>query len=192
MITILSGSPRKNSITSRVAKAIQQQIVSENQDMKVEMIDFADYDIPNFNQDSIRKDDLTDWQAHLINSLASSKLVFFLTPEYNWMPSAEALQMIHVLGSSSFKEIWDNKVFATCGTSSGRGGRMPAIQLSNTINKVIQVFNFESMVSAKMFESQFTDKALDTNGYSLGNTEYDKGLKAFIDYSLKISERWHR
>ncbi|MDP2174559.1 MAG: NAD(P)H-dependent oxidoreductase [Bacteroidota bacterium] len=192
MITILSGSPRKNSITSRVAKAIQQQILSENHDMKVEMIDFADYDIPNFNQEGIKKDALTIWQSHLINSLAASKLVFFLTPEYNWMPSAEALQMIHVLGSNSFKEIWDNKVFATCGTSTGRGGRMPAIQLSNTINKVIHVFNFESMVSAKMFESQFTDKALDANGNSIGNSEYDKGLKAFVDYSLNISERWHR
>jgi hypothetical protein len=53
------------------------------------------------------------------------------------------------------------------------------------------VFNFESFVSAKMFESQFTDKALDENGLSLGNEEYNKGLQSFIDYNLKVTERWH-
>jgi hypothetical protein len=68
---------------------------------------------------------------------------------------------------------------------------MPAVQLSNTINKVLNVFNFESFVSAKMFESQFTDKALDENGLSMGNEEYNKGLQSFIDYNLKVTERWH-
>ncbi len=191
MISILSGSPRTNSNTLRVAKAIKNYISQHHPNEQVEIIDFANYDLPNFDQNPLNKEQLTNWQTHLIESLSSSKLVFFLTPEYNWMPSAESLQMIHILGSPTYKEIWDNKVFATCGTSSGRGGRMPAIQLSNTINKVLNVFNFESIVSAKMFESQFTDKALDHDGNSLNNLEFMKGLEGFVSYNLKISKRWH-
>jgi chromate reductase len=191
MVTILSGSPRKNSNTLRVAKAIKEHFKQVNPQKPCEIIDFYEYDVPNYNQTPVDVNQLSPWQQKVVDAMSNSQLVFVLTPEYNWMPSAEMLQFIHVFGAPKYKAIWENKVFATCGTSSGRGGRMPAVQLSNTINKVLNVFNFESFVSAKMFESQFTDKALDENGLSLGNEEYNKGLQSFIDYNLKVTERWH-
>jgi chromate reductase len=190
MITILSGSPRKNSNTLRVAKAIQKHIQSLNNEETAHVIDFNEFDIPSMNAGRVDPNNLTEFQANLFNSCKESDLIFVLTPEYNWFPSAEIIQMVHTMAAPAFKDMWNNKVFVTCGTSNGRGGRMPAVQLSYTINKILNVFNCESMVSPKIFESQFTDKALDENGLSLGNAEYMAGLEAFVAFNLKLKNRW--
>jgi chromate reductase len=188
MITILSGSPRKNSNTLRVARAIQHLAKHSGEEIRV--IDFNGFDIPSANVGSVNKDALSEWQKSLYESCRDSEMVFILTPEYNWFPSAEIVHMIHSMAATQFRDMWDNKVFATCGTSSGRGGRMPAVQLSYTLNKILNVFNCESVVSPKIFESQFTSQVLDEEGKSLGNEEYMKGLKAFVDFNLKLKKRW--
>ena len=190
MITILSGSPRKNSNTLRVATAIKNHILEHNNDEIVHVIDFNQFDIPSMNAGRVDPNNLSPFQANLFNSSKESDLIFILTPEYNWFPSAEIIQMVHTMAAPAFKDMWNNKVFATCGISNGRGGRMPAVQLSYTVNKILNVFNCESMVSPKIFESQFTDKVLDENGLSLGNNEYMAGLQAFIDFNLKLKNRW--
>ncbi len=185
-VTILSGSARQFSTTIRLANAINNRF-NENE---VQLIDFYKYDIPNFNQNGIDFNNLTDFQKNLYNSMSSSKLIFILTPEYNWMPSAEIIQFVNQMTSKEYNDMWNNKVFAFAGVSSGRGGRIPAIQLSNMVNKILNVFNYESMVSAKIFESQFTLEALSAEGESLGNTQFDKGLDDFINYSIKMAERF--
>lgn len=190
MITILSGSSRKNSNTLRVAKAIQNQLL--NKQIGSNIIDFHGYDIPNFNQENINNNELSDWMSNVNKTMSNSDLIFVLSPEYNWLPSAEMIQFINQTTSSHFGTMWENKTFAIVGTSNGRGGRLPAIHLSNAINKIISVFNYHSIVSAKIFESQFTPAALDENGNSIGNHEYDKGLLHFIDYSLSISQRFSK
>lgn len=191
MITILSGSPRKNSNTLKLAKAIRHILQEQEPNEEVNIIDYSGFDIPSASQGTVDPNNLSQWQSELYEYTSKARVVFVLTPEYNWFPSAEIIQTIHVMASRHFQSMWDNKIFATAGVSNGRGGRMPAVQLSYAINKIINVFNFESLVGAKMFESQFTDKALDENGQSLGNVEFMNGLKAFVDFNMKLSARWH-
>src|SRR5690606_7319636 len=126
MITILSGSPRKNSITSRVAKAIQLYVQSVDPQIEVHIIDFYGFDIPGMNQGDMDPHHLSPWQQNLFDKATASELIFVLSPEYNWFPSAEIIQMIHQMTSRAYQTMWNNKVFATCGVSNGRGGRMPA------------------------------------------------------------------
>jgi chromate reductase len=187
MIAILSGSARKNSNTMRVAKAIKHNIHETSPDENVHIVDFNGYDIPSINNGSMNPNALSPWQSELFNAMREASMIFVLTPEYNWFPSAEIIQMIHTFGDTPYASAWQDKVFVTCGVSNGRGGRMPAVQLGYAINKIINVFNFESVVSAKMFESQFTQKVLDEHGHSIGNEEYDKGMKAFVNYNLKLN-----
>ncbi len=192
MITILSGSPRKNSNTLKVAKAIKNNLLKIDANLDIKLIDFNGYDIPSMNVGFVDAENLTMWQKSLVESVSNSNLVFVLSPEYNWFPSAEIIQTIHTFGGPKFSKMWNEKVFAVAGVSNGRGGRMPAVQLSYLINKVINVFNFESIVSAKMFESQFTQDVLDEEGNSKGNEMYDKGLIAFVEYSKKTADKWHK
>jgi chromate reductase len=190
MITIISGSARPGSNTLRVAKAIKR-IIEEKTGMKSSVIDFAPYDIPFYNGQDLQPGQLSAFQQDVADAMSRSGLIFLLSPEYNWFPSAEIINLIHRFGTNSFKNLWEDKVFATCGVSSGRGGRMPAVQLGYVVNKLLNVMNLHSVVSPKMFESQFTTKALNESGESLGNTEYDKGLEQFVDYNLTLFRKTH-
>ena len=188
-IAIISGSPRQNSNTLRVAKAISLLSPCGETDEKF-LIDFAGYDLPFLNQGNLEPGKLSPFQESLVNAINRSQLIYILTPEYNWFPSAELVNMIHQLANKNFKYLFEDKVFALAGISSGRGGRMPAVQLSYVFNKLINVFSSHSIVSGKIFESQFTPKVLNEEGQSLGNNEYDKGLMDFIQYSSRIGEKW--
>jgi chromate reductase len=190
MITIISGSSRPGSNTLRVAKAIKR-IIEEKTGLKSAVIDFAPYDIPFYNGQDLQPAQLSPFQQEVSSAMSHASLIFLLSPEYNWFPSAEMINLIHRFGTPSFKNCWQDKVFATCGVSTGRGGRMPAVQMSYVVNKLLNVMNLHSVVSPKMFESQFTTKALDESGQSLGNAEFDKGLEQFVDYNLTLWKKIH-
>lgn len=183
-IGIISGSSRKGNNTLRVAKAI----FNEFQD--AEIIDFQDYDIPVFSGEGLKEGDESVFQKGLIRVMDASDLLFILTPEYNWFPSAEVVNMIHTLGNNTYKHLFDNKVIVTVGVSAGRGGRMPAVQLGYVLNKVISFFNLNSVVSPKNFEAQEIFSTTDANGVLLENEVYNKGFLSFLDYSLKLAQRW--
>jgi len=183
--TILSGSSRPGNNTIRLAYAIAAQIPD------AEIVDFKEYDIPFPNKGEVKTETLTDFQYKLLKALDDSHLVFILTPEYNWFPSAELVNMVHQLANDEHMHVFNNKVFAFAGVSSGGGGRLPIIQLSYMFDKILNVFNMDSMTSPKKFEAKFINKVLDAKGVSMGNPEFDKGLNDFVKYSFKVADRWH-
>ncbi len=137
------------------------------------------------------ENNLTPFQQHLKDSMAAASLIFIISPEYNWMPSAELINFIHQMTDRPYEKMWSNKVFAIAGSSNGRGGKFPTVQLTYVLNKINSVMHYDSIVVPRVFESQFTQKALDENGQSLGNEEYDKGLNLFVDVALKTAKRWN-
>jgi|GEM_PF-220986 len=190
MIGILCGSSRTNSNTARVGKAIKRLLIEKRiESTRIYMPNFEDYDIPFSNGGTLKPRQLSTFSESVHNCLANSKLIFILSPEYNWFPTPEIINLINQFGKREFAECWEGKVFATCGISSGRGGRIPAIQLGYMLNKLINVMNFNSIVSAKNFESQFTPKALEQDGNSQGNAEYDAGLDNFVQYNLNLMRK---
>jgi chromate reductase len=185
-IVIISGSPRKNSNTLRVANAIAKS--KELQQHNTSIIDFHLSDIPFANHGEINTENLTPFQEKLLTDWKNSKLVIILSPEYNWFPSAEIINMIHRFGEPRFKYLFDEKIFALGAVSSGRGGRIPAIQLSYVISKLVNYMDCVSIVSSKILETQFATQVLDDKGNSLGNSMYDKGMEKFITYNIKLAE----
>lgn len=189
-ITILSGSPRNPSNTIRVAKAIEKELVK--QDYETSLINFKDYDLPNLNQQDIDLDNLSSFQQDLIDNMRKPGLVFICTPEYNWLPSSELINMINQLAGGKTLNMFDNKVFAIAGISAGRGGRYPAIILSSALNKIIGYFGLKSFVSGKIFEAQFVPKVITLEGDLLDNHEFNKGFMEFVQYSVEITKNWNR
>ncbi|MBI1223559.1 MAG: NADPH-dependent oxidoreductase [Bacteroidetes bacterium] len=186
--TILSGSSRKNSTTLLVAKAIRR-VLHESGETEIELVDFEDYDIPFFNQD-IDVNHLSAFQQRLMHSMSAADSIILVTPEYNWFPSAEIVHLVHRMADTEYSSMWDNKVFSFVGVSTGRGGRMPTVQMGYVVDKIINVMNFDSVTNPKSFEVQFAKKVLDAEGNSLGNHEFDQGLRSFVDYHNKLSKRW--
>lgn len=188
-ISIISASPRKSSSSLRVAKRIKQLLEHQNY-QPVGFCDFEDYDLPWVGQGEIDKNHLTDFQKRLISTWAEGDLVFFTIPEYNWNTSPQLINAIHQLGNEDFAYLFDNKVFALCGVSSGRGGRMPALQMTTLLNKIISFTHRYAFVSPKIYESHETSKNVDENGNSLGNAIYDKTLEQFVNYSLEMASKF--
>ncbi|HEX9957491.1 MAG TPA: NADPH-dependent oxidoreductase, partial [Fibrella sp.] len=97
----------------------------------------------------------------------------------------------HSLGGPAFKYLFENKVFAMAGSSNGRGGRQPALDMTTVLNKVISFTNSYSVISPKLYESHETDKNVDAEGHFIGHEVYDRTVRAFVDYSLTVAQRWH-
>lgn len=183
-VAVISGSARTGNNTLRVGLAIQKQL--ENCDV----VDFQGYDLPNFAEGWVNPASETPFQQHLIKTINDADLVIVLTPEYNWFPSAEIINTIHQLAGATYKHIFDNTVVATVGVSTGRGGRMPAVQLGYVFNKIFNVFDLNSITSPRTFEAQEVTKCIDADGNLLENTMFNDGFKSFLEYSVKVAKRW--
>jgi chromate reductase len=188
-ICIISGSARANNNTIRVGYALQRLLKNEHQ---VTVIDFQQYDIPLINQAQITLDNLSSFQKKLVDGMNSAQIIFLISPEYNYTTTPEILNMLHRLGDRNFKHLFDEKVFALVGVSTGKGGKTPALHLTTILNKIISYLHLSSFVSAKIFESHFTKEVLDESGNSLGNKEYDNGMNDFLNFTLKMANRWFK
>jgi chromate reductase len=178
---IISGSARSNNNTLRLAKALNGLI------SKSEIVDYQNYDLPNFNQlDNYSK---TDFHQELEEKMACSDHIIILSPEYNWFPTAELIQTIHLLATPANKVLFDGKLFSCAGVSSGRGGRLPAIYMSQMLDKIFQVFNFLSFTNPNKFEAQFVTKCIDEKGILLDNEEFNIGLKNFVTFAEHLSKK---
>lgn len=189
-IALISGSARANNNTIRVGKALQRRMQESGHE--VSLIDFQQYDIPLINQGPVGAELFTPFQQGLADAMLYAQIIIIITPEYNWSTTPEILNFLHRFGDRSFKTLFENKVFATVGVSTGRGGKIPALHLNAILSKIISFLDLMSVVSAKIFESHFTKEVLDENGLSLGNEVYDAGLNDFIDYTVRIAEKWNR
>ena len=188
-IAIIATSPRKNSNSLRFSKYLQK-VLQTSDIQNTTIVDFHHFDIPSVGRGIINKEDLTDFQRELLTAWEKADLVFFVTPEYNFTVNGDLLNALHQLGSKDFAHLFHDKVFALAGVSAGRGGKTPCLELTTVINKIINFSNQYSVVSPRIFESHETHKNLDENADSVGNKIYEDGVKAFLDYSLEVTNRW--
>lgn len=185
-IAIISGSARENNNTIRVAKAIKRL----HHEHEVQVVDFAAYDIPWINQASLIPEQLSDFQQKLVNTMDNASIIYIITPEYNWSTTPEILNWLHRFGDKNWKHLFNEKVFALVGVSTGKGGKAPVLHLVGILHKIISFLNLDSVISPKIFESHYTKQVLDEEGNSTGNVEYDNGLQTFTDYTLRVAKRW--
>jgi chromate reductase len=187
-ILILSTSPNKAGNTLKLGKAIKSILATTPH--TASLIDFSESDIPLPNQGNFDLNEPTPFQSRLIEEMQAAKLIFLFTPEYNWMPSPEALNFINRFASGATLPLFEKKVFALAGVSAGRGGRMPAVQMAMALNKIIGFFGLFSVVSGKIFEAQEVPKVISDEGELLQNEAFNKGIHAFVDYHLQFCEQW--
>lgn len=177
MICILSGSARINSNTLKVSKALAKLCDKHGQKSKI--IDFAGYDVPNYNQ-HFDPENLSAWQNNAAEAMASASHIVWVSPEYNWMPTAEVMQFINRFANKKLLKLWDQKVFATVGLSSGIGGRVPAVTMKSVLDKVIDFLEVQSRTIAAIQEVHFVPQVMDEEGELLGNEFFNKSFEDFV------------
>ncbi|MCO4819168.1 MAG: NAD(P)H-dependent oxidoreductase [Bacteroidetes bacterium] len=187
-VVILSGTSRKGNNTIRVAKAIDTLHKSLNHESTI--VDFRSYDLPFFNGEPVDDAKPTPFRENLLNAWAEADLVYILSPEYNWLISPELANMANHYSGGAHKALYDNKVFAFVGVSSGIGGRLPTMQLSSVFEKLIFYLGGQAVCSPNKFESHYTPSELDENGQFIKESGYATRLKSFVEYSARLCNRF--
>jgi chromate reductase len=188
-VTIISTSPRKESNSLKVAH-FMKGLMEKQDGVNVSLLDFEDADIPMVGRGSLSLESMTPFQKELIGKWDSADLVLFVVPEYNWITGGELINAFHQLGNKRFAHLFDNRAFAFAGVSSGKGGRLPGIEMTTLVNKIISVLNGHSIVLPKIFESQYTQEALNSKGESKGDASYERAAGDFVSFIVKMGRRW--
>ena len=184
----MSGSSRDGNITIRLSRATKKILLEKGHD--VNLVDFCDYDIPFFNGGYLNRANASKFQEKVYSGMSQADVIIIYSPEYNWFPSAEIINLINQTASERNSDLYNEKVFVFGGVSSGRGGKLPAIQLSSVVGKVINFLNLSSLVSPKIFESSFTQININEGGTLQADDIYNQEFEKFVNYSIKIGERW--
>lgn len=187
-VCIISGSARSDNNTIRVARAIRQLCNAH----EAAIVDFRQYDIPLVAHGGIDREALSPFQQQLCNAMIAADIIYIITPEYNWSTTPEILNWLHRFGDKDYKPLFDHKVFALAGVSTGKGGKAPVLHLTGVLNKIIGFLGLQSFVSPGVFESHYTKEVLDEEGRLSGNAEYEKGLLHFVRYTHEMTVRWKR
>jgi chromate reductase len=181
---VIAGASRKGSNTWKVSQAIGKTFINLNVETHIQS--FEEYDIPFFNKGFLNKAALSPFQEELIRHWAESDLIVLVTPEYNWLPSAELINMFNHLGSDNHKELFTDKVFAFSGVSTGTGGRLPAVQLSTMVQKIIGFLNLSSVCSPHIFEAQQAASSLTDQGNRNHNEVFNQSLDRFVRNNVDL------
>jgi len=191
-ISIICTSPREGSQTLRFGQYLKSIFENQDAENKISIIDFEDFDIPAIGKGKVDPNNLSDYQSKLIQIWAKSDLIVFCSPEYNWTTNGEVFIMFDQLGSKNFEYLFENKVFAFAGVSSGRGGKIAALDVSKVVNKLVSFQNKLSIVSPKIYESHETGKNILEDFKSSGNIVFEAGVLNFVQYSLALTNKWIR
>ncbi len=175
-ISIVSGSPRKDSITFRVALFLKK-ILEVKTNHNINIFDVRDYNIPMLLQSvitSVEKapEDLKD----LAEKMFSSDAYILLTPEYNGSYTP------------ALKNLFDHfpkqlhKTFGIVSASPGAMGGMRATQqLQLLINALFGIG------SPYMLVTPFVDKKFDERG-NLLDAAFQASIDTFIHEFLWLAE----
>jgi chromate reductase len=186
---ILSGSSRKNSNSLLVANYLTKQN-SHSSDIHFSVVDLAEEQIPNVGRGSIDPENLSDFQKNLIEKWHNAALVIITAPEYNWSTNAELINLAHQLGTKNHAYLFNNKVFAFVGVSTGRGGRQSALEQMMIFNKIISFTNNQSVVCPKLWESHETHLNINKESLQSENKVYADSAQNFMDYAITMTKRW--
>jgi chromate reductase, NAD(P)H dehydrogenase (quinone) len=187
-VLLISTSPRAASNSLKTSVALAHGFTALNHD--AEVVSLENCDVPMVGRGSINPDQLTDFQQVLTEAWANADTVIFAVPEYNWTNGGEFVNLLHQLGGKAFAHLFHQKCFAFVGISAGRGGRLPALDGTVLLNKIISFTGGVSITSPKILEAHEVPKNLDADGNSLGNPIFDQAMADFVAYTAKVGQRW--
>lgn len=175
-ITIIAASPRKNSLTFRVALFLEK-LLQEKTDHTIEIIDVREYHVPYMLQEVISSvEKAPDDLKPLAKKMFATNAFIFVTPEYNGSYTP------------ALKNLFDHfpkqlhKTFGIVTASPGAMGGMRATQqLQLLINALFGI------ASPYMLVTPFVDKKFDAEGNLLDGS-FQNMIDTFVHEFLWLAE----
>ncbi len=133
MITIISGTNRKESSTSIFAKHCYEYIKSVTEE-KVCLIDLIDVSADIYNENMYSSDGQSEGSRILQDEkLIPSTKFLFIFPEYNGSYPGALKVFIDACSIRQLKETWSGKKAGLIGIASGRAGNLRGLDQFATV-----------------------------------------------------------
>jgi chromate reductase, NAD(P)H dehydrogenase (quinone) len=175
-IEIISGSPRENSITNRVAIHLKN-IIQERTDHKVDIIDVREREFPLLQSVFSSVESTPDPYKEIAHKMLNADAFILLTPEYNGSYPAALKNLLDHFPKQH------HKVFAIATASTGMlGGVRAALQLQELIYALFGIGSPYMLVTPQV------DKKFDEEG-NLLDGNFKKSIDVFINEFIWLAER---
>jgi chromate reductase, NAD(P)H dehydrogenase (quinone) len=175
-IEIISGSPRGNSITNRVALHLKNQI-REKTDHEVDIIDVRENELPLLQAVFTSVESTPEPYKEVTERMLNANAFILLTPEYNGSYSAPLKNLLDHFPKQH------HKVFAIATASTGMlGGIRAALQLQELIYALFGIGSPYMLVTPQV------DKKFDEEG-NLLDPNFKKSIDIFINEFIWLAEK---
>lgn len=175
-IEIISGSPRGNSMTNRVALHLKQLII-EKTEHEVGIIDVRENELPLLQSVFTSVEFAPEPFKEVTGRMLGASAFILLTPEYNGSYSAALKNLLDHFPKQH------HKVFAIATASTGMlGGIRAAMQLQELI------FALFGIGSPYMLVTPQVDKKFDEEGHLL-DPGFRKSIELFINEFIWLAEK---
>lgn len=175
-IEIISGSPRKNSVTRRVAVALEK-IFKEKTEHETGLIDLREHDLPSLQTVFTSIENTPEQYKELAERIFNADAFILVSPEYNGSFSPAMKNLL-----DHFPKQY-RKVFGIATASPGAmGGIRAAMQLQQL------VFALFGIGSPHMLVVPAVDKKFDEEGKLL-DAYFEKTINSFVNEFLWVAEK---
>jgi len=175
-IEIISGSPRGNSITNRVALHLKNQI-QEKTEYEVGIIDVRENEMPLLQAVFTSVESTPEPFKEIAEKMLNADAFILLTPEYNGSYSAPLKNLVDHFPKQH------HKVFAIATASTGMlGGIRAALQLQELIYALFGIGSPYMLVTPQV------DKKFDEDG-NLLDPSFKKSIDLFIKEFIWLAEK---
>ncbi|MBP6686343.1 MAG: NAD(P)H-dependent oxidoreductase [Lacibacter sp.] len=177
-IEIISGSPRENSITHRVAMFLKKHL-SEKTAHTVDIIDVKEWDLPMLQNVFVSVDATPEEFKPLSKKMFGAHAFILVTPEYNGSYTPAMKNVLDHYPKQS------RKAFGIVTASPGvMGGIRATQQMQLLINALFGI------ASPNMLVVGGVDKKFDEDG-NLLDEAYQKNIDVFVREFLWLAESLH-
>jgi NAD(P)H-dependent FMN reductase len=174
-IEIISGSPRPNSVTHRVALHLQN-LLQQNTDHKVGLINLKDWNLPVLQSVFVSEASTPDEFKPLAKRIFSADAFILVSPEYNGSYSPAMKNLLDHFPKQH------HKPFGIVTASPGPlGGIRAAQQMQLLVNALFGI------ASPYMLIVSHVDKKFDTHG-NLLDQSFQNNIHNFITEYLWLAE----
>ena len=175
-ILIISGSPRGNSITNRVAIHLERAI-SKTSDHDVDILDVRETDMPHLQSVFISVESTPEPYKNVAEKMFAADAFILLTPEYNGSYSAALKNLLDHFPKQH------HKVFGIATASpGGLGGVRAAMQLQELIYALFGIGSPYMLVIPQV------DKKFDPQG-NLLDESFQKPVDLFVKEFVWLAEK---
>ncbi len=177
-IEIISGSPRKDSVTNRLALFLKHYL-SAKTSHKVNIIDVRDWNLPLLQQVYRSVEHTPDAFKPLAERMLAADAFILVTPEYNGSYSPALQNLLDHFPKQSHKAF---------GIATASVGALGGIRASQQLLLLIPALF--GVASPHMLVTPFVDKKFNEKG-ELEDASFEKSVETFVNEFLWLSETLH-